>query len=174
MLENIRHGLGLIFTMLLRLCVSPRLRARLLSAVGATIGTNVRIHSCTFINLKQGFKNLHVGSNVHIGSDCLIDLEAIVSIGPGTTLSPRVVLISHSDPGTAHNSPISKEFPPTAFGVRIGENCWIGTASTLLDGSFIADQCVIGAGSVVRGSLDGCSLYAGVPVKKIRTFSPLE
>ena len=174
MLENIRHGLGLIFTMLLRLCVSPRLRARLLSAAGATIGTNVRIHSCTFINLKRGFKNLHVGSNVHIGSDCLIDLETLVSIGSGTTLSPRVTLISHSDPGASHGSPIVDVFPPTSLGVRIGESCWIGAGSILLDGSSIADKCVIGAGSVVRGNLDGCTLYAGVPVKKIRTFSPLE
>ena len=174
MLENIKHGVGLIFTMLLRLCVSPKLRARLLSAVGATIGANVRVHSCTFINLRHGFRNLRVGSDVHIGSDCLIDLEASVSIGSGTTIAPRVVIISHSDPGASHRSPVTKQFPPTAIGVSIGENCWIGAASTLLDGSFIADQCVIGAGSVVRGNLDGGALYAGVPVKKIRALSPLE
>ena len=174
MLENIRHGLGLVAGMFLQLCVSPRLRARLLSVLGAEIGKNVRIYSCTFINLGSGFKNLQVGSDVHIGTDCLIDLQAPVLIGSGTTISPRVVVISHSDPGASHSSPVTKQFPPAAIGVRIGDNCWIGAASTLLDGSLIADQCVIGAGAVVRGSLDGYSLYAGVPVKKIRAFSPLE
>jgi len=174
MVENIRHGLGLIAGMLLRLCVSPRLRARFLSVLGAEIGKNVRIYSCTFVNLGNGFRNLRVGSDVHIGTDCLIDLEAPMLIGSGTTISPRVTLISHSDPGASHGSPIVDVFPPTSLGVRIGESCWIGAASILLDGSSIGDQCVIGAGSVVRGSLDGCSLYAGVPVKKIRTFSPLE
>ena len=174
MLENIRHGLGLVAGMFLQLCVSPRLRARLLSVLGAEIGTNVRIYSCTFINLGGGFKNLQVGSDVHIGTDCLIDLQAPVLIGSGTTISPRVTLISHSDPGANHGSPIVNVFPPTSLGVRIGESCWIGAAAILLDGSSIADKCVIAAGSVVRGSLDSYSLYAGVPVKKIRAFSPLE
>lgn len=167
-MSSLRHGLFLVAELALKLCVMPRLRARLIGLLGGTIGTNVRIYNCTFINLSKGFSNLSVGEDVHIGADCLIDLEGQVSIGKGSTLSPRVTVISHADPGSAHSSPLTLRFPPTRLGVRIGDHVWIGATSTILDGTSIGDLTVVGAGSLVRGELSGGTTYAGVPVRSIQ------
>lgn len=136
--------------------------------LGATVGQNVRIYECRFINLQEGFNNLNLGDDIHIGSDCLIDLKGPVAIGRGTVLSPRVVLISHSDPGFAHESPIAQRYPPEKLGISIGKYCWIGSGATIISGSRIGDYTVIGAMALVREELIGNALYAGVPAHFIR------
>ena len=36
-------------------------------------------------------------------------------------------------------------------GVEIGRHCWLGTNSTILKNTQIADDCIVGWGSVVSG-----------------------
>lgn len=164
----LRHGLFLLAEIALRLCVVPSLRARLLALLGATVGHNVRVYECRFINLENGFRNLSLGNDVHIGTGCLIDLKGPVRIGPGSTLSPRVMLISHSDPGAAHGAPLAMTYPPEAHGVVIGAQCWIGAGSTLLSGTLVGSKTVIGAMALVRHRLEPNSLYAGVPARRLK------
>lgn len=168
MKASLRHGIFLLLEILLRISVIPTLRAGLLRIFGADVGRNVRIYDCRFINLVDGFSNLHLGDHVHVGNGCLFDLAGTIRIKQGTTLSPRVTLISHSDAGSAHNSPIIQRYPCDTAGVEIGEYCWIGTNSTLLSGTKIGNETVLGAMSLVRGVVDAKSLYAGIPAKKIR------
>lgn len=172
-MNNIVYGLYLLGEIGLKLCVSPRLRARLLRMLGASIGSNVRVYSCTFINPRNGFRALHLDDDVHVGAGCLIDLEARIRIGKGTTVSPRVVLLSHSDPGSSHDSPLAAIYTPTARGVTIGSHCWIGASTTILDGSKIGDQVVVAAGSLVRGVLEDHFVYAGIPARKIKPVNQL-
>lgn len=165
-MSKFRHGACLIAEVGLRFCVLPAIRARALSLLGADIGRNVRVYDCRLINLAKGFKNLHLGDDVHVGNGCLFDLQGPVVIGRGASLSPRVTIISHSDPGSAHRSPLLKKYPPEASGVEIGEHCWIGASATLLSGSKIGDRTVVGAMALVRGHLESDALYAGVPAQK--------
>jgi Acetyltransferase (isoleucine patch superfamily) len=162
------YGFHMLVELLLRLCIHPRIRARMLRLLGARIGKNVRIYECRFINLKRGFRNLDIGDDVHIGTDCLIDLEGQVRIGPGTTLSPRVTIISHTDPGSFHSSPWATRFPSEALGVTIGHNCWIGTAATILSGSTIGDDIAVGASALVKGRLRESGVYVGVPARPMK------
>lgn len=164
---TLRHGIFLCFELALRACISPRLRARLLRVLGATVGHNVRVHDCRFINLSAGFRNLVLGDDVHVGNGCLLDLHGPLVIGRGSTLSPRVTVMTHSDPGSAHGSPLAVRFPPEANGVCIGEHCWIGACSTVLSGAAIGDRTVVGAMGLVRGNLAADAVYAGVPVRRI-------
>lgn len=165
-MNEIKYGLYLVIEMLLRLCINPRLRARLLSTLGASVGRNVRIYECRFINIQQGFVNLTIGEDVHVGSDCLIDLAGPVLIDNGTVLSPRVTVISHSDAGEAHNSPLSIRFPSERAGAQIGANCWIGVGATILSGSKIGTGTVVGAGALVKGVLEDDSIYMGIPARR--------
>lgn len=53
--------------------------------------------------------------------------------------------------------------------ITIGNNVWIGCKSTILKGSTINDNIIIGANSVVTGNLDEKnSIYAGSPIKRIK------
>lgn len=55
--------------------------------------------------------------------------------------------------------------------IKIGNNVFIGANSIILPGTVIGDNYIIGAGSVVKGHLDSDSVYAGVPVKKIKSLN---
>jgi len=53
-------------------------------------------------------------------------------------------------------------------GIRIEDNCWIGSCVTFLDGAHLSSGCVVGAGSVVRGQFPPNAVLAGVPAKLIK------
>lgn len=167
MKERCIHGVYLIFEKILHWCISPYLRAFLLKFLGATIGRNVRIYEVKLFNLMKGFKNLIVEDDVHIGPDVLIDLSEKVIIRKGATISPRVVILTHSDPGSYHNSPLCKIYPPRNMQVEIGQYAWIG-ASAIIFGVKIGDVAVIGAGSFVNSDIPGNTLSYGAPAKIIK------
>ncbi|MHA6204399.1 acyltransferase [Dyella soli] len=168
MADQIRHGIFLIIEKLLRWCIHPKLRGRLLALFGAQIGRNVRVSECQFINLRQGFSNLDLGDDVFIGPGCLIDLEGRVILGRGVTLAPRVQVITHSDPGERHASPLANHFPKTTYTVRIGSYSWIGAGATIMSGASIGDFVVVGAMTLVITNLDSGAVYVGVPARKTR------
>lgn len=165
---NIRYGLYMVAEMLLRLCIHPRLRAHALRLIGARVGRNVRVYECRFINLRSGFSMLRIDDDAHVGFGCLLDLEGPLVIGRGTTLSPRVIVMTHADPGSAHGSPWCVRFPVDASGVVIGDHCWIGAGATLLSGTRVADNVAIGACALLHGDLAEPGIYAGVPARRIR------
>ncbi|MBX9026488.1 acyltransferase [Collinsella sp. TF06-6AC] len=51
--------------------------------------------------------------------------------------------------------------------VTIGNNIFIGWGATILCGTTIEDNVIVGAHSVVSGRLEHDSVYAGVPAKKV-------
>lgn len=157
------HGFWLVIERLLRWCVNPRWRARLIGLLGAKVGRNARIYECQLFNLDKGFARLSVGDDVHIGPGCRLDLAAPLAIGARSTLSPGVTVLTHADPGSSHGSWIAKRYPPTFDGSTIGTDCWIGANVTVLGGARIGDRVVIGAASVVRGEVPSDTLAAGAP-----------
>jgi acetyltransferase-like isoleucine patch superfamily enzyme len=157
------HGCWLVLEKMLRWCINPRLRARVLALLGARIGRNVRIYEGQFFNLEKGFTLLTVADDVHIGPGCRLDLSAPLAIGARSTLSPGVTIMTHSDPGQSHHSAMCKLYPPSTEGIRIGSDCWIGANVTMLAGSALGDRVVVGAGSVVRDSIPSDSMAAGAP-----------
>lgn len=92
----------------------------------------------------------------------------LVELGDHVELAADVRILTH-DGGVW----VFREQHPDAdvFGkVRIGNNVFIGYGVIILPGTIVGDNVVIGAGSVVRGTLEGGFVYAGVPAKKIKTI----
>ena len=54
--------------------------------------------------------------------------------------------------------------------ISIGNNVFIGINVTILLGTKIGDNVIVGAGSIVKGELKSNSVYAGTPVKFICTI----
>jgi acetyltransferase-like isoleucine patch superfamily enzyme len=52
--------------------------------------------------------------------------------------------------------------------VSVGKGSWLGHGAVILPGAQIGRQCVVAAGSVVRGVVPDHSIVAGVPAKVIR------
>ena len=54
-------------------------------------------------------------------------------------------------------------------GIIIGNNCWIGSKATILDGVVIEDGVIIAAGAVVKeGVYNSNGIYGGVPAKFLK------
>lgn len=53
-------------------------------------------------------------------------------------------------------------------GIKIGNNCWVGSKVTVLDGVEIGDGCIVAAGSVVTKSFPNNSIIGGVPAKLLK------
>ena len=114
---------------------------------------------------------------VRIGSDCKIVSVTggtfgrqpyLVKIGNHVEISGNVHFITH-DGGAwvfRREYPTLDVFSP----IIIGNNVFIGYGSILLPGTRVEDNCVIGAGSVVRGTLSANGVYAGTPVKKVKAL----
>lgn len=146
----------------------PRIAAGLLRLAGARIADGVRVHRLRLMNHELGLSNLEIGPGVYLGPECLIDVAGPVRIGARACVSARSILISHSDPNSSHGNANAARFPASRRGVTIGADVWIGVGAIVLEGASIGDRSVIGAGSVVRGTLEGDGVYAGAPARTIR------
>lgn len=89
--------------------------------------------------------------------------------GSGTFLHTNFTILTH-DYATFNFLNKYKEFVPNSGRVVIGNNVWFGQNVTVLRGSDIGDNCIIGYGSVVMGKIPANSVAAGCPCKVICTL----
>ncbi|HEX2028780.1 MAG TPA: DapH/DapD/GlmU-related protein [Nitriliruptorales bacterium] len=169
--RRLRHALYLLAERALTWAVSPYLRAHLLRALGASVGRNVRVYEARFFNLENGFRHLVLDDDVHIGTGCLIDLSDRVHVRHGAVLSPRVIVLTHSDAGAHHRSPLSGMFPARRAPVDIGAGSWVGANATLLCGVAIGSQAVVAAGAVVTAQVPSLTVVGGVPAERLRDLT---
>lgn len=54
--------------------------------------------------------------------------------------------------------------------IKIGNNSFIGARAVLLPGTRIGDNCIIGAGSVVKGEIPDNSVVIGNPAKIVKNM----
>ena len=53
--------------------------------------------------------------------------------------------------------------------IKIGNHTFIGAKAILLPGTQIGDNCIIGAGTVVKGTIPNNSVVVGNPAKIVQT-----
>lgn len=170
-LSRAKHALFVLLERLLTLAVVPQLRARLLRVLGASIGSNVRIYEARFFNLFEGFSNLIIDDDVHVGPGVLIDLTDTVHLGRGAVVSPRCVILTHTDVGESHQSPMVEVFPTDHAAVVIGSYSYVGASATILAGVELGPRTAVAAGAVVTNSTTGAELVGGLPARHLK---PLE
>ncbi len=125
--------------------------------------------------------NIHLNSKIDhpekviIKTNVRIDSGARIS-GIGTTIINENTKIAQNFLSISETHEDYKRFTPFNFGKRfpkeinIGKNVWIGSNVIILAGSTIGDNCVVGAGSVLRGKFKNNTLILGNPavvVKKL-------
>lgn len=86
--------------------------------------------------------------------------------GNGTRLNKGLEILTH-DYATMVMINKYDEFCPSSGKVYIGENVYIGRNVTLLKGTHIGNNCIIGYNSVVMGKIPDNSVAVGCPAKVI-------
>lgn len=143
-------------------------------------GNNNKIIFGEHINI-TGLRILIEGDNNSIifGDNCIINasneqptiINAVggttIRIGTGCLLSNNIE-IHTSDYHKIFNSKNSKRINPDKD-IVIGDKVWIGLGTTILKGTFIADNTIIGAKSLCSGTYgEKNTILAGNPAKVIK------
>ena len=102
------------------------------------------------------------------GDNIRIDLTrpSLVHIGSKTFLHNGFKILTH-DYATFCFLNKYQDFVPSSGEVFIGKNVWFGENVTILKGSYIGDNCIIGLISVVMGRIPDNSVAAGCPAKVV-------
>lgn len=132
------------------------------------IGDNVFIDSFVRIRPVGGRGNLEIGSNSDINSGCVLFTGNGILIGRNVLIAPNCTLAASNHAFASRELAIREQgFLPSKGGIVIEDDVWIGSNCTILDGARLHKGCVIGAGSLVRGTVEAFSINVGNPLRKI-------
>ncbi|HEX2816125.1 MAG TPA: acyltransferase [Phenylobacterium sp.] len=160
-------------------------------------GVNCRIRLGANVRFEAALRIMGdvVNATLEIGDDCVIGgvirLErgdgGVIRIGAGTTFNQvglsmheageinigRDCMFStdiHMDPSDMHpifDRATGERLNP-AQDINIGDHVWLGTRVLVLKGARIGSGTIVGAGSIVSGTLPGDVLAVGSPAKVVR------
>lgn len=130
--------------------------------ISIKIGDGTRIKD--YVALMTYGGKIEIGKNVLIGRLSTLFGHGNISIGENSMLSPHTMVVSSEHLAYLSEVPFQHQ-GFTREPVFIGNNVWIGANTTILSGTTIHNDVVIGAGSIVSGDLESGWLYTGVPAK---------
>lgn len=132
------------------LAVEPSVRISKSKGAVLKIGKKFRARHNVELNIRNK-AILEIGSDVFLNSGCMITARERVTIGDHTIFGPNVVIYDN-DHKIRNGKVLDNEFETAP--VVIGKNVWIGAGAIILKGSVIEDNCVIAAGSIVKGRVE--------------------
>lgn len=143
-----------------------------LGLMGLKIGHNVGLGSHSNIicstslnNMGKGIKigdNVGIGEFAYLGGAGGLEIGNDCIIGQYFSCHPENHNYMKTD-DLIRNQGVNRQ------GIKISENCWIGSNVTILDGVRIGAGSIVAAGAVVASSFPVNSVIAGVPAKIIKS-----
>ena len=138
----------------------------------------IYINHCSYMKLynnylkKVGVKMengcSYIDNSVYIdGTD-----YSLISLGDNVVLSREVTILTHDFSNIKALNSINvnnfHDYRHIVKPVTTGENSFIGAKTIILPGTFIGKNVIVGAGSVVKGSIEDNTVVAGNPAKVIK------
>lgn len=112
------------------------------------LGKYVRAHRRSKL---LAFENgvLEIGSNTALGNGVSINCMERITIGEGVQIGPDVKIYDHDHDFRVPGGIGAEKFKTSP--VTIGANSWIGCNVVILMGTTLGENCIVGAGSVLKG-----------------------
>lgn len=107
---------------------------------------NVSARKNCHIESKNGGK-VKIGNNCNFNYNCILVAHSCIQIGNNVSIGPNVLFYDHDHNYKSKNW--RKEF--VTDDIIIGNNVWIGGNVIILKGTIIEDNCVIAAGTILKG-----------------------
>jgi acetyltransferase-like isoleucine patch superfamily enzyme len=131
------------------------------------IGPNSYVDAFVKIKAAGGTGDIVIGSNTFINSGCVLYVGNGIVIGSNVSIAANCVLAPTNHEFVDRNTLHQKQgFRPSRGGIKIDDDVWVGAGSVLLDGAILQVGSIIGACSLVRGTVDAYGIYAGNPLVK--------
>lgn len=124
---------------------------------------NVRLGDFTYISTNTKIQYTSIGKFCSVGPNCKIGLGKHPS---NTFVSTHPIFFSSSK--QTQITFASKNYFDEFEHISIGNDVWIGTNSTIIDGVKIEDGAIISAGAVVTTDVPAYAIVGGVPAKIIK------
>lgn len=115
-------------------------------------GGTIVVSNGTYINTRSNIVSM---KQIYIGSDCMF--------------GSNVSIYDHDHDFSKGVREGKKQYVTEI--VKIEKNVWLGTGCVVVKGITIGNNSVVGANGVVTKSLEANGVYAGNPVKKIRSIA---
>ncbi|MBQ6529600.1 MAG: acyltransferase [Clostridia bacterium] len=123
---------------------------------GGIITLLKHIHAHRNVVFEAEGGDLKIGEGCFFNNGCMIVSHESITIGEYTCFGPNVLVYDHDHNFTSGISLHDSGYKTAP--VVIGKNVWIGGNSVILRGTVIGDNCVIGAGSVIKGIYEDGSI----------------
>lgn len=137
-------------------------------ATTLVIGSNSIIGRNSALVCKGG--TIELESEVNISVNCTVISESRVSIGRKSLVGGHCYVIGGGNHGIDFSGvPFVDQPRIEKGGVEILHNCWLGAHSTVLDGTVIGPDAVVGAAALVNRNVPPQTVVAGVPAEVIST-----
>lgn len=146
MLIKIFHGENFKFGKLTRISFSSELTVESRSKVA--LGKRLKMKSRSIIRVRKNAE-LVIGDYVSLNEGSIITAYEKIHIGNGVNIAPNVMIYDHDHDFRADGGLAADKYKTSP--IEIGNNVWIGANTVILRGTKIGDNCVIAAGSVVKG-----------------------
>ena len=156
------------------LVVAPEARISPLADIEDSVrGSRIEIGPDCVIDAFVKIKPAGGPGDVIIGARCYLNSGVVVYSGNGVTLGDDVLIAANCTLAPVNHDFSSRErrigagFQPSRGGIVVESDVWIGANSVVLDGARIGQGVVVGAGSVVGGTLEPYGIYRGNPARLV-------
>ncbi|WP_243065086.1 DapH/DapD/GlmU-related protein [Humibacter sp. RRB41] len=116
--------------------------------------------------------NAYLTGRVKLGRDCSINSFAVVrgdiQIGDAVRIGAYTSIIGFNHGFDDVETEIFRQ-PHTSKGVVIGDDVWIGSQVTILDGITVGEKAVLAAGAVVTKDVPAGAVVGGNPARVIKS-----
>ena len=130
------------------------------------IGSNCIIGRNSALVCKGG--TITLDRDVNISVNCTVISESSVAIGRKTLVAGHCYIIGGGNHGIDFGGvPFVDQPRIDKGGVEIRDNCWLGAQSTVLDGTTIGPDSVVGAAALVHRDVPPQCVVGGVPANVI-------
>lgn len=113
-----------------------------------SVGKLMKMRSGSKLRVRKGAK-VSIGERFSMGNRCVLTAYESVSIGSDVQFGPGVLVYDHDHDFRAEGGLKAKKYKTAP--ISIGNNVWIGANVIILRGTIIGDNCVVAAGSVIKG-----------------------
>lgn len=136
--------------------------------------SNPRLYMRLYVALLRRYGLRTDGEPRYIASNVRFDDLSAIRLGTRTVISKDVIMLTHDYSLTTALIALGDKIDTDVSIHReivLGRNVFVGMGAILLPGCEIGDNVIVGAGSVVRGKVEGDSVVVGNPAQAIGSIT---
>jgi len=157
--------------------IEPSAEISRTAAQHISLGQGVFIGKDVWLNVvledDSSSPKISLGNGCRIGRRTSISARNSIVLEADVLLAPSVLLMDHNHEYADPRLPIHAQGVTQGGTIRVGKNSWLGYGCVIFcaNGDLtIGQNCVIGANSVVTGSIPPFSVVAGIPARILKQY----